>query len=61
MLLTVSSTESREKGVRSEVHLRFDWQEGRKNSTHEYGHAGVYSLSLLHHLSPILYIFSFAK
>ena len=54
MLLMVSSTKSREKSVCSEVHLRFDWQEGRKNSTYEYGHAGVYSLSLLHHLSLII-------
>ena len=59
MLLMVSSTDSREKSICSKVHLRFDWQEGRKNPTYEYGHAGVYSL--LCSLSPILYIFSFAK
>ena len=41
MLSMVSSTDSREKSVCSEVHLRFDWQEGRKNSTYEYGHAGM--------------------
>ena len=29
------------KGAFSEVHLRFDWQEGRQNPTYEYGHAGV--------------------
>ena len=60
MLSTVSSTDSREESVCSEVHLRFDWQEGRKNPTYEYGHAGVCFL-LRCHLSPTLYIFSFAK
>ena len=55
MLLTVSSTDSREKSVCSELYLRFDWQEGRQNPTYEYGHAGVCSL-LCSAPSPVSYI-----
>jgi hypothetical protein len=47
MLSTVSYTDICEKSVCSEVHLRFDWQEGRKNPTYEHGHAGVCSLLYL--------------
>ena len=55
MLSTVSSIDSREKSVSSKEYLRFDWQEGRKNPTYEYGHAGVFFfcsvICLLHFIS----------
>ena len=59
MLLTVSSTDSREKSVCSELYLRFDWQEGRQNPTYEYGHAGV--CSLLCSVTCLLYYISLAS
>ena len=36
--------------------MRFDWQEGRKDSTYEYGHAGTVLSYMLRQLSLTLWV-----